>query len=192
MNDQHTGWRWWQLTSDGHLSGLHTPYARQPWLAGTTITAVCNQASKTHGPHDAPWPNCECGIRLMPNLGDLLDGIRRHPARTGITPHVWRVIVSHAYYLDRKRYGVLHVPDVIGTIHAHGTIHDLCPWDDPPGTLRAQHAQVGDQLHLSAHLARLVPRVRRNYPHATVTVGKARGLRWLDEIAASHTPHEAP
>ncbi|QKV94225.1 hypothetical protein HUT19_22725 [Streptomyces sp. NA02950] len=192
MNDTSTpvGWRWWQLTDDGRLSGFHTPYARQPWPRQSYVTAVCNHGRTDHGPHDAPWPDCECGIRVMPNLSHLLDGIRKHPARTGITPQAWRVIGGTAYHADRAHHGVLYVPDVIGQVVTAGRIEDACPWDDPPGTFRAQRASVGAVLHLSAHLARLAPTVARWYPHAAVCVGQTTGLAWLDEISSDHSDHQ--
>lgn len=183
-----TGWRWWQLTPAGYLTGWHTPYARQPWPGHTNVTAVCNHNRGDHGPDDAPWHDCECGLRIMPDLADLLDGIRHRPARTGITPQVWQVIGGHDYHRTRQQAGVLAVPDVIGQVVVSGTVEAPCPWDDPPGTLRAQRARVGDQLYVSSHLARLAPMVARRYPRAQVHVGQAPGLPWLDEIQRAHAP----
>ncbi|MFK0178573.1 hypothetical protein ACIQVR_21630 [Streptomyces xanthochromogenes] len=179
-----TGWRYWQVLTQGYLGGLHTPHARQPWYPDG-IEAVCNQDRDTHAPDQAPWPDCECGIRIMPRLDDLLDGIEDHPARTGITRRVWRVIGGAGYYQDRLMHGVLDVPDVIGQAIGWGRTEDACPWDDPPGTVRVQHARVGPVIYLSQHLARMAPAIRRRYPGTRVHVGHERGLPWLDEIHAS-------
>lgn len=177
-----TGWRWWQVSESGYLSGFHTPYARAEWPSGTDVTAVCNQDADSHGPQDAPWPDCECGVRLMPELADLLAGIRNEPERTGITPHVWRLIGGADYHEARKRDGVLYVPDVIGEVVASGRLEDACPWDDPPGTVRAERARVGTRLYVSRHLWRYAPVLRANYPHARIHVGRRTGLAWLDEV----------
>jgi hypothetical protein len=179
-----TGWRWWMVTTNGELSGFHTPYARIPWKPRIPTRAICNHEADDHGPYDAPHPDCECGIRIMPNLDDLLDGLVDNAARTGITPDVFHVIGGPAYLTDRRRHGVHEVPDVIGQVIGEGRIEDACPWDDPPGTVRAEYARPGTILYLSRHLARRAPALRHRYA-ATVHVGHARGLDWLDEIAAA-------
>jgi len=184
-----TGWRWWMLTDDSYLSGFHTPHARVRWPR-EGIDAICNQGADDHGPYDAPHPTCECGIRVMPRLADLIDGLIDEPARTGITPAVFRRIGSPAYLLDRQMHRVDRMPDVVGQVIGRGRIDAACEWDDPAGTVRVEHARVGLRLYLSPHLVGAAPLLERRYS-AHVYVSSKRGRDWLREIR-KHAPPDPP
>jgi hypothetical protein len=175
------GWRYWQVARDGHLvSGCTQPLA--VWANGG-LTACCYY--DRHPGEAPPAAGCECGVRVMPDLADLLHAVRHEPGLVGIHPMKWMHDVGLMYCLDRARHGVLQVPDVIGQVVVSGPVEDGYggwPRRDPAGTLRVERARVGRVLHLSAHLAHMVPAISLRYSGVTIRVGEARGLGWLDEV----------
>jgi hypothetical protein len=118
----------------------------------------------------------------MPELADLLDGVRKEPSHFGLGTSAAR-LGGKEYYWARERFGVAWVPDVIGQVKAYGRV--CGPRRDPWGTLRVERAWVSGVLHLSHHLADSAWAIRNRYPDAQVRVGEAVGLPWLDEIAAA-------
>lgn len=179
-----TGWRYWMACASGDLIGVHVVPARIPWLPGAPVRAVCGHRPP---PHHAPAPDCECGVRIVPKLADLLAGLVDDPARTGCTEAVWRTVFGQAVLADRRAHGVTEVPDVIGEVEYWGAVEPACPWDDPAGVVRAEFARVrlGGRLLLSGHLAAHADALRARYPTCRVVVGERRGLDWVREIGGT-------
>ncbi len=66
------GWRAWTITTTATSGGTSGPVLGSPFhstfiTTGPTILACCGWGI----PHDAPDPECECGIYAMTNRADL-------------------------------------------------------------------------------------------------------------------------
>jgi hypothetical protein len=188
-----SGWRFWMLTRHGELYSLLDQSRKEryvPWPGSIygSVRARCVDSAE----HNAPEPGCACGVRIMPRWVDLHKAVVSQPAAAkaagrisgdlGPVNYQWGGL---EFLLWRTAEGVSYVPDVIGRVDGWGRIEKGVKSVDPYGTVRAEFAGVGSFIHVSGHLAGYVPLIRRNYPLVDVHLGRARGLPWLDEIAAT-------
>ena len=176
-----TAWRAWALDPRGRLLSLHDQRPSGLWNRHPLPPARCLIPDWYHQhpalapiaarardtSHRPPEPWCVCGYRAMSTLGSLLDAIEHDPEIVGVRG--------------------ADIPDVIGTVTLWGRTAPGRLGGDPPGTIRAERAQVGARLHLPRHLAGRAAQVRRWYPKAAVRAGRATGLDWLDEIRETET-----
>jgi hypothetical protein len=155
-------WRFWRATADGLLFSPYSrsdvpPHQRQQHLwRGGLLRGRCGWSAEVrqHPGTDAPNPDCDCGVRAVRSLPELL---------------------AHDP-------GYLRRPDiVVGLVRQYGTVLGVgvTPprWDgkrdrppdraltDPPSTLRAASASVG--VHLWA-TPRRAEAVQRRHPRTAV------------------------
>lgn len=183
--DAATGWRAWLLLHGTRIVSLGGQPGAGEWDPHGTDPATCQyppEWAEPHPPwpHDPPAPGCTCGIRAMVDLGAMLGGYLNEPRRFGFGRHRWQRYPD--VYAFRAEHGALDVPDIIGQVRYWGRTlpgSDIC---DPPGTIRAEHAQLGRVLHLGRWYATEATDIAARY-RVEVRVGKATGLDWLYEIA---------
>lgn len=191
--DRVEGWRFWYLTDTLRLVSFAMPTVWQP---GRPAAAVCEPSLNKTGatnrvPHQAPDTDCNCGLRVMPALPELLAYIRqgeRSPAawllggETVFAKHA-RTVGGPAQVRDRTYWTVLDVPDVIGRVRGSGRVLRSDRSIEPgPGEIwRCELVEIGDRLYLSPHLRREAPDLAEAY-QTEVVVGSTLGYGWLPQL----------
>jgi hypothetical protein len=137
-----TGWRVWTLRPDGTVPRSDRDRHRSPLL-----WAECDLLR-----HDAPDPDCACGLALVPDLRDLLDALRDRPWTCEL--HPLRALQRGRGLLDALRTG--HRPDLLALCTSLGDEQPGASRNDPPGTVRCELLRV-DRLWLLDHAAQHAP-----------------------------------
>ena len=101
-----TGWRGWNWNGSNLLS-----LNGEVWKPQDELHAACRGG---YGGHDAPHPNCSCGIFSMKELGDLERHVRHRNARNVVigTIKMWGNIIegSKGYRAEYAMIDSLYVP----------------------------------------------------------------------------------
>lgn len=98
--------------------------------------------------HDAPDPDCTCGMYLVPDLAVLLDAIHERPGSCEL--HPWRALLRGRGLLDALRTG--HLPDYVARATSHGTVYDASTPTDPAGSVRCEAVTL-TEVYLLHHAA---------------------------------------
>ncbi len=71
-----TGWRCWVIDRGGVLVG---PWSKEPWPTRAVVAQCEHGPAYGLPPHEPPYGPCECGLRALPDLAELLGIIRESP-----------------------------------------------------------------------------------------------------------------
>jgi hypothetical protein len=152
-------WRFWRVRS-GRLEGISfAAHLRQTWGPGmNTATTRCS----VDPTHEAPAPNCLCGMYVTETLPTAVAYLRRTTLRSQPS-----------------------TPIAVGAVLPVGPRLPAYPWPmgDPAGTLRVGAAEVVGPLHVFPGHSALWTGLEARYgvpvsPAATSSFGE-----WLDTLA---------
>lgn len=136
-----TAWRVWRLSPrPARVAVLGAPLWRNvDWPRGQ-LTAWC--PAERFKRHRAPERGCNCGVRGLTDLGELL---------------------AHRWFREPGPATVL------GTVTLSGRLLGLAVHDDdPPSMIRAEHGRLGDRLYVPRQLWARIPDLKRTFPHVDV------------------------
>jgi hypothetical protein len=142
---EHVGWRVFALGDDGRLRPpFLLRYWKQHMHADDDWRTGVNLARCLVSEHEAPDPDCTCGLRAVVGLPEFLDAVGR---RLASSP---RTLLQECGVFARVRLDGRVLPGI-----------DM-PNDDPHSTVRASRARLLD-VHLAPHLAEHAAAVQARY-----------------------------
>lgn len=175
----HEAFRYWSVDAEEELP-LGAPYISSQtgfhlgWPSGQAIIDECAKSRERFGSgpvHDAPDPDCTCGIRVtfeLPHLASMV--LAEYRLRQGVPEEL---LANYG-----GRFDEVYLDQIaLGAVGVRGRIVDGSP-EDPAGIFRVQRAQIFGPLYLPAPLAKHRDRIAEVY-HAPVETRRARGLSFL-------------
>lgn len=135
-----SGWRVWTLSRAGTF-----PRSRRD-RHDSLLWSECLTG------HEAPDPDCACGLSLVLDLHNLLYAIEHRPWTCEL--HPLRAISRGGGLLDALR--VSHRPDLFGHCSTYGNVQPSAAATDPHGTVRCEALRI-NALYLLPHAAHHLP-----------------------------------
>jgi hypothetical protein len=192
------GWRSWAIDGRGRIASLGAPPGAGVWDQHGVTPVSCTfpqwwwdhptarrESAAARRPHTPPGHDCICGIRVMPQLADLLGTLAVRPDLIGMNEMLWAAL-DDDQYRELEDTGMFTIPPVIGRVDHWGRVERGARLCDPRGTLRAEYARLtGPTLYLARYAARHATSIKQRHPDVEVRIGDSTGPAWLNEIATA-------